>query len=230
YCGESGCLRQYIRTYFGESAPARCDGCSSCSGHRYGEAAEARKPKARRRPLHDEPAADGMTRLKLPKPGEGSLFEQLRACRLQLSKQYRVPPYIVCDDKTLNDMARRRPVTMEGLLTVHGMGEVKAARYGEAFLRVIRDYDKTRTTLTLPRQGPAETPIAAGSVPPGAKRTPPSPSLPGSGKPAGPLTRADREQLRQDYLAGVSIARMAASLGRTEQEIRRTLQQMGLII
>ena len=34
YCGESGCLRQYIRTYFGENAPDRCGGCSSCCGHR----------------------------------------------------------------------------------------------------------------------------------------------------------------------------------------------------
>ena len=202
YCGESGCLRQYIRTYFGESAPERCGGCSSCCGHRWGEAAEAKKRRTRRVTIPGETASDGMTRLKLPKPGEGSLFEQLRACRMQLAKQYRVPPYIVCDDRTLSDMARRRPVTMDGLLTVQGMGAVKTGKYGEAFLRVIRDYDNTRTTLTLPQGGQ------------GTKL----------------LTAAEKTQLRRDYLAGVPIAQMAASLGRTEQEIRRALEQMGLIV
>ena len=121
---------------------------------------------------------------------------------MQLAKQYRVPPYIVCDDRTLSDMARRRPVTMDGLMTVHGMGAVKAGKYGEAFLRVIRDYDNTRTTLTVPRGGQ------------GAK----------------PLTAGEKTQLRREYLAGTSIARMASSLGRTEEEIRTALQQMGLII
>ena len=202
YCGESGCLRQYIRTYFGESAPERCGGCSSCCGHRYGEAAESKKRRTRRTALYGETASDGMTRLKLPKPGEGSLFEQLRACRMQLAKQYRVPPYIVCDDRTLSDMARRRPVTMDGLMTVHGMGAVKAGKYGEAFLRVIRDYDSTRTTLTLPQ----------------------------GAQVMKPLTAAEKTQLRRDYLAGVTIAKMAASLGRTEQDVRRALQQMGLIV
>ena len=45
-----------------------------------------------------------------------------------------------------------------------------------------------------------------------------------------PLTAAEKTQLRRDYLAGVTIAKMAASLGRTEQDVRRALQQMGLIV
>ena len=254
YCGESGCLRRYIRTYFGENAPERCDGCSSCCGHRWGEAAEAKKRRARRVTIPGEAPSDGMTRLKLPKPGEGSLFEQLRACRMQLAKQYRVPPYIVCDDRTLSDMARRRPVTMDGLMTVHGMGAVKAGKYGEAFLRVIRDYDKTRTTLTLPQARQTEKPTAAKSFPSDAKKVfipstmSRSGEVPSDGFPSevrrlhipstlpqrervtAPVTAAEKTQLRRDYLAGVPIAQMAASLGRTEREVRSALQQMGLIV
>lgn len=143
---------------------------------------------------------------------------------------------------------------MDGLMTVHGMGAVKAGKYGEAFLRVIRDYDSTRTTLTLPQGAQVMKPVAAGSFPPGAKkiyipstmsRSGEAPSdgfpsevrrlhipstLPQGAQVMKPLTAAEKTQLRQDYLAGVSIARMAASLGRTEQDVRRALQQMGLIV
>ncbi|MGN0748017.1 MAG: HRDC domain-containing protein, partial [Aristaeellaceae bacterium] len=230
YCGESGCLRQYIRTYFGESAPDRCGGCSSCCGHRYGEAAEVKRRRTRRAAIPGEGTADGMTRLKLPKPGEGSLFEQLRACRMQLAKQYRVPPYIVCDDRTLTDMARRRPVTMDGLMTVHGMGAVKAGRYGEAFLRVIRDYDSTRTTLTLPQGGQGAAASATDGFPPEARRIHIPSIVPRGAQGVRPFTAGEKTQLRREYLAGTTIARMASALGRTEQEIRTALQQMGLII
>ena len=95
---------------------------------------------------------------------------------------------------------------------------------------VIRDYDKTRTTLTLPQGRQAEKAVAAQSFPPDAKKIViPSP-LPRAEKAMKPLAAAEKTQLRRDYLAGVPIARMAASLGRTEGDIRSALLQMGLIV
>jgi superfamily II DNA helicase RecQ len=36
-------------------------------------------------------------------------------------------------------MARRKPVTREGFLTVHGVGEVKSEQYGKAFMDIVRE-------------------------------------------------------------------------------------------
>ena len=211
YCEETGCLRQYIRTYIGEDAPDHCGDCSSCCGPRYDGAAAKKKPARRRIILPDDNtdvASDRLqpTKLKLPKPGESSLFEQLRACRAQLAKMNRVPPYIICDDKSLTDMARRKPLTPDGLLTVHGMGAVKVSRYGAACLKVIRDYDKTRTTVAVSQQKPQRK------------------------APARTFNAEEKLQLRRAYLNGTPIAQMAREAGCTEAEVRAALTQMGLII
>ena len=49
-----------------------------------------------------------------------------------------MPAYRVLHDKTLEDLARRRPTTRAALLEVHGIGETKLARYGDALLGVLR--------------------------------------------------------------------------------------------
>jgi ATP-dependent DNA helicase RecQ len=62
----------------------------------------------------------------------------LKRRRSELAKAQRVPAYLVFADKSLIDMARRRPSTPAEMSEVHGMGEVKLKRYGEVFLDVIR--------------------------------------------------------------------------------------------
>jgi ATP-dependent DNA helicase RecQ len=66
------------------------------------------------------------------------VFAALRAHRLTVARSESVPPFVVASDRTLRDMARVRPVTESQLLTVYGMGPVKAARYGEGFLSVVK--------------------------------------------------------------------------------------------
>ncbi len=48
--------------------------------------------------------------------------------------------YVVFADKTLIDMARRKPKTVVEMAAVHGVGEAKLAQYGEFFLDVIRQH------------------------------------------------------------------------------------------
>jgi ATP-dependent DNA helicase RecQ len=67
-----------------------------------------------------------------------ALFEVLKRRRLELAKERGVPAYIVFADKSLLDMARRKPLTPADMAQVHGMGEVKLAQYGHVFLEVIR--------------------------------------------------------------------------------------------
>lgn len=76
------------------------------------------------------------------RPGDDAeLFEQLRALRRSLAQERGVPPYIVCSDKTLRGLCRRRPVSREELLDVPGIGEAKASEYGEAFLQAIAAFE-----------------------------------------------------------------------------------------
>jgi ATP-dependent DNA helicase RecQ len=69
-----------------------------------------------------------------------ALFEKLRAKRLELAKAQNVPPYVIFHDRTLAEMAARRPRSIAELAAIPGAGEVKLARYGEAFLEVIRGH------------------------------------------------------------------------------------------
>ncbi len=73
-------------------------------------------------------------------PGDTELFEALRRRRSELAKAKRVAAYVVFADKTLIDMARRKPQTVLEMAGVHGVGEAKLAQYGQDFLDVIRQH------------------------------------------------------------------------------------------
>jgi len=65
------------------------------------------------------------------------LFEALRAKRMQLAKAQGVPPYVVFGDRTLIEMAQRRPSRVDELVDINGVGQKKLEKYGRAFLEVI---------------------------------------------------------------------------------------------
>ena len=68
-----------------------------------------------------------------------SLFDRLRAVRLDVARARGVPPYVIFHDATLRDMARLRPRTGAELLGVRGIGARKAEDLGEIFLAAIRE-------------------------------------------------------------------------------------------
>ena len=70
-----------------------------------------------------------------------ALFEKLRATRLELARAQSVPPYVIFHDKTLAEMAARRPRSIADLGAIPGVGEAKLARYGQAFLAVVNGHD-----------------------------------------------------------------------------------------
>jgi ATP-dependent DNA helicase RecQ len=72
--------------------------------------------------------------------GDTALFEALKRRRSALAKEQRVPAYVVFADKTLIDMARRKPATAAEMSAVHGVGEAKLRQYGEVFLDTIRQH------------------------------------------------------------------------------------------
>jgi ATP-dependent DNA helicase RecQ len=76
--------------------------------------------------------------------GDTALFEALRQRRSELAKAQRVAAYVVFADKTLIDMARRKPATVAEMSAVHGVGEAKLRQYGEIFLEVVRRHTAVR--------------------------------------------------------------------------------------
>ncbi|MDE0892910.1 MAG: HRDC domain-containing protein, partial [Planctomycetota bacterium] len=68
---------------------------------------------------------------------DGELFESLRELRRELAAERGIPPYLICNDRTLTALASRRPKDRAGLLEIPGIGEKKAADLGPIFLKAI---------------------------------------------------------------------------------------------
>lgn len=68
------------------------------------------------------------------------LFGELRKLRSEFAAAEKVPAYIIFSDAALKDMCRKLPVTEEEFLTVSGVGNKKAERYGEVFCTFIEQY------------------------------------------------------------------------------------------
>lgn len=68
------------------------------------------------------------------------LFEELRSLRKRMAEEAGVPPFVIFSDKTLRDLCARRPATEEEMLDVHGIGQNKMEKYGEPFIKAIREY------------------------------------------------------------------------------------------
>jgi ATP-dependent DNA helicase RecQ len=73
-------------------------------------------------------------------PVDSELFDALREVRLRLARERGVPPYVIFHDTTLRDMVGRRPKTIDDLREVYGVGDRKAALFGDAFLDAIRTF------------------------------------------------------------------------------------------
>ena len=74
-----------------------------------------------------------------PTPEQAELYGKLKALRNALAKEASIPAYCVFRDKVLIDLARERPTSRRDLLRIDGMGPGKVAKYGEAFLAVLRE-------------------------------------------------------------------------------------------
>ncbi len=68
------------------------------------------------------------------------LFELLRAKRAELARKQGVSAYIIFGDKSLKDMASRKPITREAFSEVFGVGDHKLKTYADQFISVIKQY------------------------------------------------------------------------------------------
>jgi ATP-dependent DNA helicase RecQ len=72
-------------------------------------------------------------------PEVAARFEALRSWRLEVARRTELPPYVVFHDRTLAEIAHRRPASAGALATIAGVGPVKLERYGDAVLAVLRE-------------------------------------------------------------------------------------------
>ena len=122
-------------------------------------------------------------------------------------------------------------------MAVSGMGEIKIAKYGEAFLQVIRAHEaaamKARQQVSELARMAQMTPSRPGKRPqsvaprPSVRIVEPPPTAPLS--PPRPPLEDDDEALADAYLSGVTIQEMADELGVSTAVIRQRLQDMDLI-
>ena len=84
------------------------------------------------------------SKITAEKPSENDetaakIMENLRNWRKRKAEDLNVPPYVIFGDKTLQDLATKKPKNKTELLNVYGIGEAKAEQFGKLILRIIND-------------------------------------------------------------------------------------------
>jgi ATP-dependent DNA helicase RecQ len=69
-----------------------------------------------------------------------TLFKLLKAERKTIADKLGLPPFVIFQDPSLEDMALKYPITIDELSNVHGVGEGKAKKYGASFVSLIDNY------------------------------------------------------------------------------------------
>lgn len=141
----------------------------------------------------------------------GELFDALKVVRTYFAMQRGVPAYIIFSDATLADMCKVMPVTPKEFLEVKGVSSIKLEKYGEAFMRVIKEYGKSDNDEKSKKYDVAE--MRANGLT-GAYE---------------PWSEKEVEKLRFEYEVGIPIEIIAKNHGRTKGAIRSRLKKEGLI-
>ena len=160
YAYTKGCRRGFVLRYFGDAAARpTCKGCDNCLGTSIevesGASGGAFQTRAKRgakrerpakgasatgRPASDASVSEADVELS---GADQALLARLRDLRRTISKEEQVPAYVVFSDRTLTEMAVRRPTSENAMAEIRGVGAVKLERYGERFLNVLRSSDDT---------------------------------------------------------------------------------------
>ena len=161
YAYTRGCRRGFVLRYFGDpAARPTCGACDNCMGTHVPATSAAPaigRPKPRRG--SDAPAKgrrntgrvvgtdDVLVRFDEPGVADApsldsaaaAMLGRLKALRTSIAREANVPPYVVFPDRTLAELAVRRPRSAHAMADVRGVGPVKLEKYGERFLAVLRD-------------------------------------------------------------------------------------------
>ncbi len=127
YAESRTCRRVALLAHFGEESEA-CGACDICAGSEgvHAPVEKRRAPKAAAA-AHAVDASD-------------PCLVALKALRLTLARDRKVPAYVIFPDSTLAAMASARPASREAMAALPGVGEKKLADFGEAFLAALAPF------------------------------------------------------------------------------------------
>lgn len=145
------CRRAYVLRYFGEEGVRRecgaCDTCLEPGAAADSLAREASRPAGRSRSGNDARREAGRRggRTAAPILDDGSsdnpvdpeLLAALRKLRADIAREAAIPAYCIFSNATLERISGARPASETEMLEIKGVGAVKLAKYGGAFLRVV---------------------------------------------------------------------------------------------
>lgn len=77
--------------------------------------------------------------IAMPEP-DVALLKTLIAWRLALAKEKKVPPYVIFNNQTLEEIARHKPTTLEAVEKIKGIGPAKMGHYGEIIVELVRNH------------------------------------------------------------------------------------------
>ncbi len=135
--GSSRCCRQlHLIRYFGGRAEP-CGHCDLCTGETRAEEGRPARGVAKdgRKRRKKAPAYDTTP--------DGTLFEKLRAWRLERALKDGVPAFVVASDRALRALVAQRPRSLDALEDCFGFGEVKVARYGQEIVALVNEREDT---------------------------------------------------------------------------------------
>ncbi len=90
------------------------------------------RPGARRR---RDPAKDYRADLDEP---DKELYDELKSWRAKACRREGLPPYLICTNRQMADIARSRPASLAKLHDINGLGDAKVSRWGEEILAVVK--------------------------------------------------------------------------------------------
>jgi ATP-dependent DNA helicase RecQ len=148
YAYTKTCRRAFVLRYFGDpAARGSCSGCDNCLGTHQAsrrdrgagavkEQGGRRDSKRRSAVLPADRAASAEEEFTL-NAGDTALLARLKSLRTEIAREQRVPPYVVFPDKTLAEIAVRRPTSQHAMADIRGVGPTKLERYGPRFLEIV---------------------------------------------------------------------------------------------
>ncbi len=141
------CRHRQICSHFGETPKWHsCNACDVCGSAADWMTVAASQAAVRR--VVTSPRQE-------PKPQfepDAELREYLREWRRITAKEQGMPAYVVMHDTTLEEICRIRPTSIAELMSVTGIGERKAATYGQEILAALRRYSEGARAAALPEK------------------------------------------------------------------------------
>jgi ATP-dependent DNA helicase RecQ len=153
FAESANCRHRQICTHFGETPKWRsCGACDVC-GAAPDWLTEAATPAAAARRAYTGAGSGGVRATASPlAEADQPLREYMREWRRTTAKEQGTPAYVVLHDTSLDEICRTRPASIAELLSITGIGERKAALYGQEILSALKQYREGARATASPEK------------------------------------------------------------------------------